>query len=76
MKELEARGVVMRTVEPGPPVRVRYELTAMGRSLQPALTELRDWARRWLDATGAPEHAPERRPAHERRPARAHTPAR
>jgi DNA-binding HxlR family transcriptional regulator len=78
MKELEARGVVMRTVEPGPPVRVRYELTAMGRSLQPALTELRDWARRWLDAAGAParEHAPERRPAREHRPARARTPAR
>jgi DNA-binding HxlR family transcriptional regulator len=76
MKELEARGVVMRTVEAGPPVRVHYELTAMGRSLQPALTELRDWARQWLDAAGAPErrHAhertPGRRPAHDRAPAR------
>jgi DNA-binding HxlR family transcriptional regulator len=78
MKELEARGVVRRTVEAGPPVRVHYELTAMGRSLQPALTELRDWARRWLDAAGAParEHAPERRPAREHRPARTRTPAR
>src|SRR5258706_2356381 len=71
MKELEARGVVRRTVESGPPVRVRYELTPMGRSLQPALTELRDWARRWLDAAGTPEHgrAPERRrPRRQRAP--------
>ena len=50
MKELEARGVVTRTVDPGPPVRVHYELTDMGRSLEPALAELRAWAQRWLDA--------------------------
>jgi DNA-binding HxlR family transcriptional regulator len=48
VKELEARGVVTRTVEPGPPVRVLYELTDMGRSLEPALRELESWARRWL----------------------------
>ena len=41
MKELEARGVVARTVESGPPVRVTYELTDMGRGLEPAVTELR-----------------------------------
>jgi DNA-binding HxlR family transcriptional regulator len=49
MKELEARGVVERTVEPGPPVRVTYALTPMGRGLEPAVTELRLWARQWLD---------------------------
>lgn len=48
VKELEARGVVERTVLPGPPVRVEYALTAMGRSLAPALGELAAWARRWL----------------------------
>src|SRR3954453_13381895 len=41
MKEPEARGPVPRHVEPGPPVRVNYELTAMGHELQPALAELR-----------------------------------
>jgi DNA-binding HxlR family transcriptional regulator len=50
MKELEARGLVARHVEPGPPVRVTYELTAMGHELQPALDELRSWARQWLAA--------------------------
>jgi DNA-binding HxlR family transcriptional regulator len=49
MKELEARGVVERTVLSGPPVHVEYRLTEMGRALQPALSELRDWARQWLD---------------------------
>ena len=48
MKELEARGVVERHVEPGPPVRVTYALTAMGAELQPALSELKSWARQWL----------------------------
>lgn len=50
MKELEARGVVTRTVDPGPPVKVAYDLTEMGRSLEPALRALGDWARRWLVA--------------------------
>jgi DNA-binding HxlR family transcriptional regulator len=50
MKELEARGVVTRHVDPGPPVKVLYELTDMGRSLEPALQELKSWARRWLRA--------------------------
>jgi DNA-binding HxlR family transcriptional regulator len=50
MKELEARGVVTRHVDPGPPVKVLYELTDMGRSLGPALQELKSWARRWLRA--------------------------
>ena len=49
MKELEARGVVERTVLPGPPVHVEYRLTEMGRALKPALDELREWARAWLD---------------------------
>jgi DNA-binding HxlR family transcriptional regulator len=50
MKELEARGVVQRTVHAGPPVRVEYGLTPMGRELGPALAELQSWAQRWLEA--------------------------
>jgi DNA-binding HxlR family transcriptional regulator len=48
MKELEARGMVQRTVIPGPPLRVQYELSVMGSELEPALAELQSWARRWL----------------------------
>src|SRR3954447_23400965 len=56
MKELEARGVVERRVLPGPPVRVEYSLSEMGRELEPALSELKRWARRWL-REAAPEVA-------------------
>ena len=48
MKELEARGMVERNVIPGPPLRVEYELSQMGRALEPALSELQRWANRWL----------------------------
>ena len=48
MKELEARGVVRRTVYAGRPQRVEYELTEMGRALAPAVRELERWAQRWL----------------------------
>ena len=49
LKELEAWGLVERTVHPGPPVRVEYALTRKGRELAPALAELKQWARAWLD---------------------------
>jgi DNA-binding HxlR family transcriptional regulator len=48
MKELERRGIVERTVIPGPPLRVEYSLSRMGRELEPALSELQRWANRWL----------------------------
>jgi DNA-binding HxlR family transcriptional regulator len=64
MKELEAHGVVERTVVPGPPVRVEYGLTDMGRELEPALNELKSWARRWLDMrSDAPARGRARAPA-------------
>jgi DNA-binding HxlR family transcriptional regulator len=48
MKELERRGIVERTVIAGPPLRVEYSLSQMGRELGPALFELQRWANRWL----------------------------
>jgi DNA-binding HxlR family transcriptional regulator len=48
MKELEARGIVERRVLPGPPLRVEYSLSQMGHELEPALSELEHWAKRWL----------------------------
>jgi DNA-binding HxlR family transcriptional regulator len=55
VKELEARGVVQRTVHAGPPVRVEYALTPMGCALGPALAELESWAQRWLPRADAGE---------------------
>jgi DNA-binding HxlR family transcriptional regulator len=48
MKELEARGLIRRTVREGPPVRVEYELTEMGDDLRQAVDAMQTWARRWL----------------------------
>jgi len=48
MKELERRGMVRRRVISGPPLRVEYSLSEMGRALDPALSELERWANRWL----------------------------
>jgi DNA-binding HxlR family transcriptional regulator len=59
MKELEARGLVARTVLSGPPVGVEYALTDMGRELEPALSELKSWGRRWLCANAPSEPARE-----------------
>lgn len=47
LKELEEAGLVSREVLPGNRVRVSYELTEKGRSLEPVMGELRDWARHW-----------------------------
>ena len=50
MKELERRGMVERRVISGPPLRVEYSLSQMGRELEPALFEIQRWATRWLSA--------------------------
>ena len=49
MKELEARGIVERRVQPDAPVKVEYALTDMGHELAPALQQLKSWSHRWLD---------------------------
>ena len=47
LRELEASGLVERSVHPGTPPRVSYELTPMGSELEPAIRELGNWAKRW-----------------------------
>ena len=43
LRELEADGLVSRTVHPEVPVRVEYALTPRGRSLVPILQAMSDW---------------------------------
>lgn len=45
LKELEVRGLVLRRVEPGPPVRVSYELTESGRSFGEVAQAIERWGR-------------------------------
>lgn len=47
MKELEAAGLLTRTVHTESPVRVVYELTEKGRALIPVMAGIEAWARRW-----------------------------
>lgn len=49
LKELEAEGVVTRTVIPETPVRVEYHLTTKGQALAGTVIEVSQWADTWLD---------------------------
>ncbi|GAA2085486.1 helix-turn-helix domain-containing protein [Streptomyces albiaxialis] len=53
LTELAALGLVTRTVEEGPPLRVSYGLTDAGYALRPAMVELTRWADGHLPETGA-----------------------
>jgi DNA-binding HxlR family transcriptional regulator len=48
LKELEAEGLLVRTVIPEPPVGVEYSLTEKGRALEGAVTAIAKWAERWV----------------------------
>lgn len=50
LRELEAEGIVGRTVEACRPVRVSYALTEAGKALETALTALGKWAERYVVA--------------------------
>ena len=45
LAELAAARLVVRTVDPGPPVTVSYELTPAGKRVLPVLDQLGEWAR-------------------------------
>lgn len=45
LKELESRGLLERRVEPGPPVRVSYELTRSGREFGELAQAIERWGR-------------------------------
>ncbi len=45
LREMEAHGIVSRTVHAEVPPRVDYEATALGQSLRPVLLALCDWGR-------------------------------
>jgi DNA-binding HxlR family transcriptional regulator len=53
LKELEQRGLVVRSVDPGPPVRVSYELTEVGRGFHDVAEAIERWGRTILRAQEA-----------------------
>jgi DNA-binding HxlR family transcriptional regulator len=61
LQELEAEGIVARTVVPDTPVRVEYSLTRKGRSLVTAIDAIAEWAHKWIELEPAKEKAVEPR---------------
>ena len=47
LKELEAQGIVTRTVTPSTPVRIEYSLTKKGRALESVVRSVAHWATTW-----------------------------
>jgi DNA-binding HxlR family transcriptional regulator len=47
LKQLEAEGIVERSVTPTTPVRIDYGLTAKGRALGSVVDAVAAWAERW-----------------------------
>lgn len=52
LRELEADGVIKRTVFPEVPPKVEYELTPLGVSLAPILITMRDWGKKLQKSEG------------------------
>ncbi|WP_199789248.1 MULTISPECIES: helix-turn-helix domain-containing protein [unclassified Streptomyces] len=52
LKELEAEGLIARSVIPSTPVQVRYELAPDGQALIAALRPLAQWSARRLRRVG------------------------
>ncbi|MEO3761138.1 helix-turn-helix domain-containing protein [Mycobacterium sp. B14F4] len=53
LRTLERDGLVTRTVTPTVPVRVDYELTALGRTLLPVMLGIKGWAETHMDEVNA-----------------------
>ncbi|MBU9721057.1 MULTISPECIES: winged helix-turn-helix transcriptional regulator [Bacillaceae] len=49
LKQLEEAGLVERSVYPETPVRIEYQLSEMGKELEPVMDELQTWAEKWID---------------------------
>jgi DNA-binding HxlR family transcriptional regulator len=60
LKELGSHGLLTRSVEPGPPVRVAYELTDVGRRFREVAEAIRQWGQEILTARSQTAAAPKR----------------
>ncbi|WP_319799899.1 helix-turn-helix domain-containing protein [Mesorhizobium sp. PAMC28654] len=49
LRELEADGIVSRTIFPEVPPKVEYALTDLGLSLAPVLLSMRDWGKQFQE---------------------------
>jgi DNA-binding HxlR family transcriptional regulator len=56
LSELQCAGLIVRSVEPGPPVSVSYDLSDTGRALIPAMHALSSWATENFPTPSAPSN--------------------
>jgi DNA-binding HxlR family transcriptional regulator len=49
LKSMEVEGLINREVFPETPVVIEYSLTEKGRSLEPILRGIEDWAEDWIE---------------------------
>ena len=54
LKDLESRGLVVRSVESGPPVRVRYALTDKGLAFEQVAAAIQRWGSELVVDEAAP----------------------
>ncbi|MFC4909725.1 winged helix-turn-helix transcriptional regulator [Actinomadura gamaensis] len=54
LKDLEADGLIERSVHPTTPVRIDYRLTEKGAALGQVLLALNQWALEWIELPGEP----------------------
>lgn len=50
LRQLEADGIITRTVYPEVPPRVEYSLTELGESMRPILSAMENWGRNYKEA--------------------------
>ncbi len=61
LKELEAKRLLVRSVDPGPPVRVTYRLTPLGARFRGVTDALEGWGRQFLASERSLKRASSRR---------------
>ena len=57
LRELEAEGVVTRTVTPCTPVRIDYRLTEKGQALESVVQAVAGWVEAWPESEPATEES-------------------
>lgn len=50
LSTLVKEGIVERRVHPGPPIKVEYSLTDMGKDLEGLVDGMRTWGSKWLSS--------------------------
>ncbi|HEU0027482.1 MAG TPA: helix-turn-helix domain-containing protein [Ktedonobacterales bacterium] len=55
LRELEANELISRTVEPGPPVKVSYQLTPAGQDLNAVIDAIGAWGHKWREQASPSE---------------------